>query len=152
MAFDSGIDRLDSGVCERGGDKREGFAFFNITRLTSFFFKHLEARERSGGTLHIRVYGGAATELQHLEPLVLERINGHFGYRAVAKLRLIHAPLSGRSERVAEPKDSELPPLDSQSAAELDALLAIVDDPELRASLGRIGRAIMARSAAATRR
>ena len=66
-------------------------------------------RERSGGTLHIRVYGGAATELQHLEPLVLERINGHFGYRAVAKLRLIHAPLSGRSERVAEPKDSELP-------------------------------------------
>jgi hypothetical protein len=45
-----------------------------------------------------------------------------------------------------------LPPLDSQSAAELDALLAIVDDPELRASLGRIGRAIMARSAAATRR
>jgi hypothetical protein len=109
-------------------------------------------RERSGGTLHIRVYGGAATELQHLEPLVLERINGHFGYRAVAKLRLIHAPLSGRSERVAEPKDSELPPLDSQSAAELDALLAIVDDPELRASLGRIGRAIMARSAAATRR
>ena len=102
--------------------------------------------------MHIRVYGGAATELQHLEPLVLERINGHFGYRAVAKLRLIHAPLSGRGERAAEPKNSELPPLDSQSAAELDALLAIVDDPELRASLGRIGRAIMARSAAATRR
>jgi hypothetical protein len=25
VAFDSGIDRLDSGVCERGGDKREGF-------------------------------------------------------------------------------------------------------------------------------
>ena len=49
MAFDSGIDRLDSGVCERGGDKREGFAFFDITRLTSIFFKHLEARERSGG-------------------------------------------------------------------------------------------------------
>jgi hypothetical protein len=49
VAFDSGIDRLDSGVCERGGDKREGFAFFNITRLTSIFFKHLEARERSGG-------------------------------------------------------------------------------------------------------
>jgi hypothetical protein len=41
VAFDSGIDRLDSGVCERGGDKREGFAFFNITRLTSIFFKHL---------------------------------------------------------------------------------------------------------------
>ena len=49
MAFDSGVDRLDSGVCERGGDKREGFAFFNITRLASVFFKLLEARERSGG-------------------------------------------------------------------------------------------------------
>ena len=108
-------------------------------------------RERSGGTLHIRVYGGAATELQHLEPLVLERINGHFGYRAVAKLRLIHAPLADRDKIAPAPEETALPPLDSQGAAALESLLAIVDDPELRASLGRIGRAIMARSAAAKR-
>jgi hypothetical protein len=50
VAFDSvGIDRLDRGVCERGGDKREGFTFFNITRIASIFFKQLEARERSNG-------------------------------------------------------------------------------------------------------
>lgn len=106
-------------------------------------------RERSGGTLHIHVYGGAATELQHLEPLVLERINGHFGYRAVARLRLIHAPMP--SVRPAAPDDVDPPPLDSRSAAELETLLATVDDPELRGSLGRIGHAIMARSAATRR-
>jgi hypothetical protein len=49
VAFDSEIDRLDSGVCERGGNKREGFTFFNITRLTSVLFKHFEAHKRSGG-------------------------------------------------------------------------------------------------------
>ncbi len=104
-------------------------------------------RERSGGTLHINVYGGAATELQHLEPLVLERINGHFGYRAVARLRLIHAPMP--RVRPPAPVEADPPPLDSQRAAELEHLLATVDDLELRGSLDRIGRAIMARSAAA---
>ena len=45
--------------------------------------------ERGGGTLKIAVAGSLATELQHLEPQVLERINGFFGYAAVKRLRLI---------------------------------------------------------------
>ena len=106
-------------------------------------------RERSGGTLHIHVYGGAATELQHLEPLVLERINGHFGYRAVARLRLIHAPAPAVTP--PPPDETDPPPLDPRSAAELESLLETVEDPELRGSLERIGHAIMARNAAAKR-
>ncbi|MFT6579829.1 MAG: hypothetical protein ACJAU6_000251 [Alphaproteobacteria bacterium] len=106
-------------------------------------------RERSGGTLHIRVHGGAATELQHLEPLILERINGHFGYRAVARLRLLHAPLT--AFLTDPPDESRDPaPLNPDQQANLDTIVAQVDDPELRATLTRIGSAIMARSATKT--
>ena len=47
-----------------------------------------------GGILHVHVAGSAALELQHSEPQLLERINSYFGYPAVARLRLIRAPLA----------------------------------------------------------
>ena len=39
-----------------------------------------------GAVLHIRVDGVAALELQHKTPIVLERINAFYGYRAVDRL------------------------------------------------------------------
>jgi hypothetical protein len=98
-------------------------------------------RERTGGLLHLRVDNSAmATQLQHLEPQLVERINAHFGYRAVAKLRYLHAPLpaptlGGRAKRAPhEPT--------AASRKALDATLAGVDDPDLLAALERLGRAI----------
>jgi len=42
-----------------------------------------------GGTLQLRLATGAlATELQHLEPRIIERINTAFGFAAVARLKL----------------------------------------------------------------
>ena len=46
-----------------------------------------------GAVLHIRVDGGAAVELQHKTPIVLERINAFYGYRAVDRLKLVQGPL-----------------------------------------------------------
>ena len=56
------------------------------------------APERLGpdGTLVARVGGAWALELQHLEPLVLDRIAGYFGYRAVTRLALVQGPLPPR--------------------------------------------------------
>jgi len=91
-------------------------------------------KERTEGTLVIKVASSAfATELQHLEPLVLERINSHFGYRAVARLQLRHGPLPPRPTRPAPPPEAEPDP-------ELARRLARVDDPELREALERLGR------------
>lgn len=45
-------------------------------------------------TLRVRVASGWAPEFTHFEPLILERINSFFGYRAVLKLKLIQAPIS----------------------------------------------------------
>ena len=45
-----------------------------------------------GGTLHLHARGGAALELQHLAPQLVERINGYFGFAAVGRIRLVQAP------------------------------------------------------------
>ena len=44
-------------------------------------------------TLRIRVAPGWAPEFQHFEPLIIERVNSFFGYKAVARLQLIQAPV-----------------------------------------------------------
>lgn len=101
---------------------------------------------RNGGTLKIRVAGGVATEIQHLEPVILERINGHFGYAAVARLVLLHAPLANsgtKQDGRSKPGPTARPP-DSGRVAEIESHLAKVDDPEIRAALARLGRAMLA--------
>ena len=99
-------------------------------------------RERTGGLLHLRVDNSAmATQLQHLEPQLVERINSHFGYRAVARLRYIHGPLPTQTARARKP----LPPLTPEQARALSETLGTVEDPELRAALERLGQAMAGR-------
>lgn len=93
-------------------------------------------KERSDGTLVIKVDSGAfALELQHLEPLILERINGFFGWKAVARLKLQQGPLP---RRPAPPKPPPAPTGPPAAAKALET----VEDPELRAVLERLGRHI----------
>ncbi|MEO1542908.1 MAG: DciA family protein, partial [Pseudomonadota bacterium] len=48
---------------------------------------------RPGATLVLRVYPARALEVEYGAAQLIERINGYFGYRAVAKIKLIQAPL-----------------------------------------------------------
>lgn len=57
-----------------------------------------QPRDGGPGTLKIRVDGPLAVELQHLEPVIVERINSYFGYRAVARLSMLRGPLPPRRE------------------------------------------------------
>lgn len=66
----------------------------------------LELRLGSGraeGMLTVKAESGFALELQHLAPQVLERINGHFGYRAVVRLRVRQGPLGGPETSARRP-------------------------------------------------
>ena len=95
-------------------------------------------RSRLGGILHLRVAGAWATEVQHLEPVIIERINRYFGYRAVGRLRILQGPLPLRPAPKSKPR--RMP-----EAAELKAIddqIAVVEDDDLRASLASLGRAI----------
>lgn len=96
---------------------------------------------RGGGTLHVRVASGAlAVELQHLEPVIVERINTWFGYRAVARLKLAHGPIPER--QVDRTPPHILTPADE---AAVEALAAEIDDPTLRQALRDLGRRLFAR-------
>ncbi len=101
--------------------------------------------ERVGGVLHVRVAGGVATEFQHLEPQIVERINRHFGYRAVARLKLRHMPpakftdsqskaTAGASDAVQEAEMPEIRQLDE------------IEHTELRKALEKLGQAVAARN------
>lgn len=92
--------------------------------------------ERGEGTLVVKVANSAfATQLQHLEPLVLQRINGYFGYGAVARLKLVHGPLPRRKE----PPKPEAEP-DPETLRRFEERLAQVEDEGLREVLARLGR------------
>lgn len=99
--------------------------------------------KRAGGTLHLRIASGSiAVELQHLEPLLIERINGHFGYKAVDKVRLIQAPL----EKLADTKKkAERHPPSEEKTREVASMLSDVEDSDLHESLERLAKAMLSR-------
>ena len=95
--------------------------------------------DRIDGTLHLKVVSAAAPEVRHREPQIIERINGFFGYRAVAHLKLTQGPLPNAARPAPKPPR----PL---AAAETDALAHSLDgivDPELKAALERWGQAVL---------
>ena len=95
--------------------------------------------DRQGGILVLHVAGTAALELQHSELQILERINGFFGYRAVARLRLIQAPPLKRVARPARPAQRRLSDADENQVAEA---VRAIRDPALRTALADLGRAL----------
>jgi hypothetical protein len=99
---------------------------------------------RQEGTLVVRVEPAFAVELQHLEPLLVERINGHFGYRAIARLILHQGPLTLGSSPRAAPRP--LRPLSAAEEAALHRRVAAVEDDEVRGALERLGRAMRQRA------
>ncbi|MEM7227051.1 MAG: DciA family protein [Pseudomonadota bacterium] len=94
--------------------------------------------ERRDGTLTLRVAPGFGPAVQHLEPLLIERVNGYLGYPAVGRLRLQQGPVARR--RSAPRKTPEPPP---EAAAALARRLDDVADSELAAALERLGRALL---------
>ena len=92
----------------------------------------------SAGVLTIRASGGAAMEIQHSEPQIVERINAYVGGQAVTRLKIVQAPVSRARRRAAPP-----PPPAPDPRLETD--LAGVADPDLKAALRRLGRHLATR-------
>lgn len=92
-----------------------------------------------GAVLHVRVDGALGIELLHLEPLVLDRINTYYGYRAVTRLRLIQGPLPPAP---AKPPARARPLSESELAA-LAGFLDPVDDARLKSALAALGRGVL---------
>ncbi|MGO8916774.1 MAG: DUF721 domain-containing protein [Stellaceae bacterium] len=95
--------------------------------------------ERRDGTLHLRVAPGLALEVQHREPVLVERINAFFGYRAVARLALKQGPPA----HDAPPLPPHRRELKAEERQSLDQRLQAIDDAGLRAALQRLGEAVI---------
>jgi len=108
--------------------------------------------EREAGVLHLNVSGGAALEIQHIAPQIIERINGHLGYRAVDRLKLVHAPMpyarAARNTRHARARRARNGPAAPVDPGRWPALGEIAD-AGLRESLLRLGAAIAERESEA---
>ena len=99
----------------------------------------------------VRVEGAFALEMQHLAPLVIERVNTHLGWRGRRQARA-----QAGAGRARLPRRSRAPPLDPGIAARVAEQVAGVADQALRDALERLGRmrvsACEARSAGASTR
>ncbi|MDH5489380.1 MAG: DciA family protein [Rhodospirillaceae bacterium] len=96
----------------------------------------------SGGILHLKtITGGMATEIQHLEPIIIERINRHFGYKAVVGLRLSQGPIP-QEESTTAPEIK----LSQEQELALNESLKNIEDEEIRLTLARLGKSIVGRN------
>jgi hypothetical protein len=86
------------------------------------------AGKKSGGTLTLLVEGAHAPLVQHLGPMIIERVNRFFGYEAIARIVFRQGRLPAPAPKRARPQPAPVP-------KELGEGLRAVADPELRACL-----------------
>jgi hypothetical protein len=95
--------------------------------------------KKAGGVLTLLVDGAHAPLIQHLTPLIVERVNRFFGYEAVNRI------VFRQGRPPPPPRDPERPQL-RPVPKELGEGLREIADPELRACLESLGGRIAATS------
>lgn len=83
---------------------------------------------KAGGTLTLLVEGAHAPLIQHLAPMIMERVNAFFGHGAINKVVFRQGRLPQAPKRPARPTPRPVP-------RELGEGLREIADPELRAVL-----------------
>lgn len=99
----------------------------------------LSQRGAEGGVLTIRVEGAMALEVQHLAPMIMERVNTYYGHNTVRRLAIQQGPVVPltQAKSVAEP--------DAESVASAHAALDGLEDGPLKHALARLGARMQAR-------
>lgn len=96
-------------------------------------------RGGDGAVLTVKVEGAMALEVQHMAPLILERINQHYGAGAIARLNIVQGPLpldylKAQAKRETALADAEI----AASEAALDGFA----HSRLKQALARLGARI----------
>jgi hypothetical protein len=92
-------------------------------------------------TLIVRVESAFALEMQHLAPIVIERVNSHYGWRCVGRIVLKQGPV-----RRAEPPRRVVPQVTPEDAKAIEAALEPIVEEPLRNALARLGMAVVGTS------
>lgn len=94
------------------------------------------------GTLVVACDGARAVWFQHEADQCLERVNGFFGFAAIARIRIVQKPVRPPSAR-RRPGPANL---DAEAAGRLHAIVGGIEDEALRSRLERLGRGVFARN------
>ncbi len=141
------------GACVNQAFARQGFAAIEIvTHWEDIVGPELACRSEplrlywprreepgSVGTLTVRIEGAYAIELQHLAPIVIERVNRYFGWRCVGRIAIRQGPVAPRAKppSVREPETA--------AVDEIAQELGPFEDASLGRSLARLGALVRGR-------
>ncbi|MBZ6075977.1 DUF721 domain-containing protein [Microvirga puerhi] len=89
-------------------------------------------------TLVVRVESAFALEMQHLAPVVMDRVNTYYGWRCIGKLVLKQGPV----RRIEKPRPVPRP-LTEADRERLSTATRPIEEEPLRAALDRLGEAIV---------
>jgi hypothetical protein len=95
--------------------------------------------EAEPATLIIRVEGAFALDLQHLSPILIERVNARYGWKAIGKILLKQGPV--RKTTPHRP----LPPPSAEFIEKARDTVGALTNPALEEALVRLGAGILAR-------
>ena len=101
------------------------------------------AGRKSGGVLTLLVEGAHGPLLQHLSPLIIERVNRFFGHEAIDRVVFRQGKPIARRETAVRPQPGPVP-------KELGEGLRKIADPELRACLESLAGKIAGTTGAPT--
>ena len=102
---------------------------------------------REGATLRLLAAPARALEIQHAMPQLIERVNAHFGWAAVARVAMRQGPLPARPK----PRLRAMAALTVAERAEIAEQVAPVADPDLRRRLATLGESVQAAAKAAAK-
>lgn len=103
-------------------------------------------RTGNGGTLHLRVSPASAIEIQHAEPVIIERLRQHLGMAVVDRLRMVQGLLAPPPPPRPQPR-----PVDAATRSRIAASVAGLSD-DLADALTALGTAIAEAPAVPPRR
>jgi hypothetical protein len=113
-----------------------GERYARVSSPESIRFPH---GTRAKGVLTLVVEGAHGPMMQHVVPVIVERVNRFFGYEAVERVAIRQGMV-----QVAKAKSRVAPPSLRPIPAELGDSLRGIADPELRACLEALARGVAA--------
>lgn len=105
------------------------------------------SKQGMGGTLTLGALGASALEVQHLTSQIVERVNAHYGYRAISRIRLVQM---GPDAFAAAGARKKTPSHRPEVVAQVRETVAPVRGEGLREALERLGQNIATRRPPAT--
>jgi hypothetical protein len=123
-------------------------------------------RYAMGARLLVEADGARALEVEHLAPRIVERVNAHYGYRAISEIKVTQsagrrgmaegavgfdlsgAPGARRGDPPWRGEARDPAPVTPEAARQAETLTQGIRNPELRAALAEMGAYVLSRNAA----